>query len=55
MTRITITEHTTTDNTYCEVENLDTGDIGEWYDTAESFVAEIAGPRGWTVVEIRYS
>lgn len=52
MTRIRITEHTTT---YCEVENLDTGDSDPWYDDAESFIAEIAGPRGWTVEEVSYS
>jgi hypothetical protein len=55
MTTIRITEHTTTDDTYCEIENLGTGDIDPWYDDAESFIAEIAGPRGWTVEEILWS
>jgi hypothetical protein len=51
MTNIRITEHTTTDDTYCEIENLDTGDIGEWYGDAESFKAEIAIPKNMNVVE----
>lgn len=53
--RVAITEHTTTDDTYCEVENLDTGDIGEWYGDAQSFIAEIATPLNFTVEEVLYS
>jgi hypothetical protein len=52
MTTIRITEHTTTDDTYCEVENLNTGETGEWYGDAESFIAEVARPNGMTVEEV---
>lgn len=55
MTRVKITEHTTTDDTYCEVENLDTGETGEWFGDIESFKAEVAEPLGFTVEEVWYS
>jgi hypothetical protein len=50
--KIRITEHTTTDDPYCEVTNLATGEVGDWYGDAESFIAEIATPHGMTVEEI---
>ena len=52
---IRITEHTTTDDPYCVVENVDTGESGEWYGDAESFVTKVAKPKGMNVIETVWS
>jgi hypothetical protein len=38
--RARITEHTTTDDTYCEVENLDTGETGEFNGSIDVFTEQ---------------
>lgn len=55
MTEIRITEHTTTDDTYCEIENMATGQVGEFYGTSDEFIAEVADPQGFKVVEVIWS
>lgn len=37
--RAKITEHTTTDDPYCEVESVDTGDVAEFFGSIDEFKA----------------
>lgn len=39
--RATITEHTTSDETYCTVENDETGEVADFFGSIEDFKREV--------------
>lgn len=49
--RLRVTEHTTGEEPFCEVENLATRQVGEFFGSLDEFRSEVAEREGFVIVE----